>query len=64
MKKTIWITGIFVVLGIVAVLLYFSLFQEKSSVMPEGTFVKEPDADYFFAGTPEEKEVEAWLRSA
>ncbi len=63
MKKTIWITGVFVVLGILAVILYFSLFREKSSVMPEGTFVKGPEAGCFFAGAPE-SEVTAWRRSA
>ena len=50
MKKTIWITGVFVLLGIVAVLLYFSFFTGKSSSTPEGTFVKRFDSDNIFAG--------------
>lgn len=39
MKKTIWITGTILVVGIVAILMYFSFFRGKSST-PEGTFVK------------------------
>lgn len=40
MKKTIWITGAVVLLGIMAAILYFSFQPEKKSSMPEGTFVK------------------------
>lgn len=42
MKKTIWITGTLLAIGIVVILMYFSFFQGKgSSTTPEGTFVKE-----------------------
>lgn len=63
MRKTIWVAGVFVVLGIIAAVLYFSFFQKKDKTAPEGTFVKIFDTKYDFAKEPEEEVVE-WRRSA
>ena len=50
MRKTIWVAGVFVVLGIIAAVLYFSFFQKKDKTAPEGTFVKIFDTKYDFEG--------------
>lgn len=47
MKKTIWITGTLLAIGIAVIIMYFSFFWEKgSSTTPEGTFVKGVEAEW------------------
>lgn len=40
MKKAIWFTGIFLVAFMLIIGGYLLFFREKSSKMPEGTFVR------------------------
>ncbi len=40
MKKVIWLTGIFVIVFMLITGCYLLFFRDKSSKMPEGTFVR------------------------
>ncbi|MDE7211276.1 MAG: hypothetical protein K2O03_07510 [Lachnospiraceae bacterium] len=40
MKKAIWFTGIFILAFMIIIGCYLLFFREKSSKMPEGTFVR------------------------